>query len=153
VSTYANRRGTIFDRANRLRGADVCRIAGVTYRQLDYWARLGHFGDALIGQGSGGRRSWRPEHVALSCGLGMLASLNATNDVLALFVERADLAVPQLPGGDYVSTFVYVVPDCCVDEFPPASWIRPMYVIPRKPMHDAFFAAQELIDARHEAVC
>jgi hypothetical protein len=148
-----NKRGTIFDRANRLRSVDVASVAGVTYRQLDYWARNGLLGDELVGHGSGGRRTWKPEHVALAAGLGMLAGLNATLDVLALFVERADLAVPQTIGGDFVSTFVYVVPGCCCDEFPPASWIRPMYVISRKPMHDAFFAAQELIDARHEAVC
>jgi hypothetical protein len=145
-------RGTIFDRANRLRGADIARISGASYRQLDYWARAGFFGDELIGTGSGGRRRWKPEHVALACGLQMLAGLGAELHVLALLPERGELVVPPMFTG-LVSTFLYVIPDIGVDEFPPASWVRPMYVIPRAPINRAFAAARELIDARHEAVC
>lgn len=147
-----NRRGTTFDRTIRLRGSDVAHLADVTYRQLDYWARAGLFGDDLIGPGSGGRREWKPQHAALAQGLGQLARLNATLDTLGLLADRAELVVP-IPFDRHASSFLYVIPDIGVDEYPPASWIRAMYVIVRAPMFSAFSAASELIDARLADVC
>ena len=38
------------------RGPQVCRITGVTYRQLDYWARTGILEPLIPARGSGSQR-------------------------------------------------------------------------------------------------
>lgn len=36
----------------------TCEIVGITYRQLDYWARTGLFAPTEVAQGSGSRRQY-----------------------------------------------------------------------------------------------
>lgn len=38
--------------------AEVCQLAGVTYRQLDYWTRCGLVEPFVQATGSGSRRRW-----------------------------------------------------------------------------------------------
>jgi len=42
-----------------LRSTEVLRGTGITYRQLDYWARCGLITPEVEGHGSGSRRLWR----------------------------------------------------------------------------------------------
>lgn len=43
--------------------SDVCEITGVTYRNLDYWVRLGILGPMTEGYGSGVPRVWMQRDV------------------------------------------------------------------------------------------
>lgn len=51
------------DAAGLLRSSEVCRLAGVTYRQLDYMIRTGQVQAALPAEGSGTVRYFDPEVV------------------------------------------------------------------------------------------
>ena len=44
--------------------ADVCRVTGATYRQVDHWARTGRVPGQSVGPGYGGRRIWTADQVA-----------------------------------------------------------------------------------------
>jgi len=41
-----------------VRSAEICELAGVSYRMLDYWTRLGLFSGGTVGRGSGTVRQW-----------------------------------------------------------------------------------------------
>jgi DNA-binding transcriptional MerR regulator len=47
-----------------LSAIDVCNVARITYRQLDYWTRAGYVSPALAVTGSGGHSTLTPEAVA-----------------------------------------------------------------------------------------
>lgn len=63
-----------------LRSTQVCRRAGITYRQLDYWGRLGLITPPATGCGPGCPRRWSLDQVDRVCAiaawvrLGVLAS-------------------------------------------------------------------------------
>lgn len=62
---------------------ELCDLAGVSYRQLDYWARLGvlqPMGHAT--PGSGFVRRWSAAEVRTATVVGRLASLGAQTNVL-----------------------------------------------------------------------
>jgi DNA-binding transcriptional MerR regulator len=44
--------------ADTLSSHEVCRLTGVTYRQLDYWVRTGLVQPHEQAHGSGSRRRW-----------------------------------------------------------------------------------------------
>jgi len=45
--------------------AEVCDLAGVTYRQLDYWTRIGLVEPSVaVANGSGSRRCWTADDLA-----------------------------------------------------------------------------------------
>jgi hypothetical protein len=77
-----------------LKSADVCRQAGVTYRQLDYWQRMGLYPDLPRVHGCGIAREWAPRHVAITALWGCLFRLGADHGTLA---SMADWAT-DLPG-------------------------------------------------------
>jgi len=77
-----------------LTSADVCRQAGVTYRQLDYWHRMGLYPDVPARPGSGVSREWHPRHVAVTALWGCLFRLGADYSTLASMAEWA----MELPG-------------------------------------------------------
>lgn len=64
-------------------GAEICRTAGITYRQLDYWCRHGYLGDTLRGQGSGRARPFKAHHIPLAWALGRLSSIGYQGPPLA----------------------------------------------------------------------
>jgi DNA-binding transcriptional MerR regulator len=70
-------------------------LAGVTYRQADYWCRLGVLNPANNGRGSGSghERRFSPEDVALLRVAGRLAKLGAGTDVMG----RVCAALRQFP--------------------------------------------------------
>lgn len=67
--------------------AAAAHLAGVTYRQADYWCRTGVLDPENNGAGSGSTerhaRRWSVEDVALLRVCGRLAELNAGTDVMA----------------------------------------------------------------------
>lgn len=61
---------------------DICQAAGISYRQADYWARLGVFGDSRAWvPGEGSRRPWSLEMVEALHALARLSELGARVDV------------------------------------------------------------------------
>jgi len=54
---------------------DVARLAGVSYRRLDYWARTGAIGHGQRDLGSGQRRRWDSLDIARIRVIGHLADL------------------------------------------------------------------------------
>lgn len=55
------------------RGPEVCRMAGITYRQLDHWARVGMVPPSLApAHGSGTQRRYSLEDVACLRVVGQL---------------------------------------------------------------------------------
>lgn len=54
-----------------LASADVCQLAGITYRQLDYWVRTGRLVPSLPGDGSGSRRCWSLDDARKAIELGL----------------------------------------------------------------------------------
>lgn len=53
----------------RFSTSDVAMMAGVTYRQLDYWLRTGTIGfcEGVEQPGSGHPRNWTEDEVAIVC--------------------------------------------------------------------------------------
>ena len=75
---------------------DAFRLAGITYRQLDYWARRGWVAPSVeAGTGRPGRRLYSPDDVLRLAALGHLGRSGA--DVGQLGPQVADL---ELPAGD-----------------------------------------------------
>ena len=75
---------------------DAFRLAGITYRQLDYWARRGWVAPSIeAGTGRPGRRLYSPDDVLRLAALGHLGRSGA--DVGQLGPQVAGL---ELPAGD-----------------------------------------------------
>lgn len=51
---------------------EVCRIAGCTYRQLDYWIRTGLIFPAVQADGSGTRRQFSYDEVRIAVAVTLL---------------------------------------------------------------------------------
>jgi DNA-binding transcriptional MerR regulator len=80
--------------------AEVCRLAGVSYRRLDYWARLGLVAPSVCEcAGSGTRRRWSPadvlrvKRVAVAARLTHCRLVDALDMLAELEAELAGLAV------------------------------------------------------------
>lgn len=68
----------------------MCQLAQVTYRQLDYWTRVGLIEPLVAASGSGSRRRWSADELTkvrrvrlaslLSCGT-LQDALDALNDL------------------------------------------------------------------------
>jgi Na+(H+)/acetate symporter ActP len=78
--------------AGSLSSAQVCARAGVTYRQLDHWSRLGLVRPTVDSSGSGTQRQWDATSVAVVAVAGRLARLGAPAHVRA----RAGAAVAEM---------------------------------------------------------
>lgn len=61
-----------------LSSTDVCQRAGITYRQLDYWARLGVVAPVVDCAGSGTQRRWDREQVRDFIVLSQIADLTGS---------------------------------------------------------------------------
>lgn len=57
----------------------ACMVAGITYRQLDYWIRTGLFSPQVEASGSGSRRRFSPAD------LRALAAISEASDVLSSY--------------------------------------------------------------------
>lgn len=75
---------------------DVCNAAGISYRQLDYWCRVGLIhpsgGDA---QGSGSRRRFSPHDLAIVKVIGAVAGRLPLNRLDRLVGYLDDLPIQQ----------------------------------------------------------
>lgn len=71
---------------------EVCHLADVTYRQLDYWTRTQAIEPAIHARGSGSKRRWTPRQVCAVRVLGGLASTGAEHlqlrEVWAYLMDR-----------------------------------------------------------------
>jgi DNA-binding transcriptional MerR regulator len=55
---------SVMNKEELLTSAEVCRLVGISYRQLDYWVRTGAVeSPGNKGLGSGQRRHWTSEDV------------------------------------------------------------------------------------------
>jgi hypothetical protein len=98
---------------------DAFRLAGITYRQLDYWARRGWVVPSVeAGTGRPGRRLYSPDDVLRLAALGHLGRSGA--DVGQLGPQVAGL---ELPAGD-VDYLVVLGSDLSL-EIVPAGELRP----------------------------
>lgn len=58
------------------RAPEVCRLAGITYRKLDYWTRVGYMNASIAdGGGSGSQRLYSRADVRTARVLGRLSNL------------------------------------------------------------------------------
>jgi len=63
-------------RERQYRAAEVCRLAGITYRQLDYWARNGSLRPSISDcDGSGTNRLYSSDDVKKARAAGRLVHL------------------------------------------------------------------------------
>ena len=116
-------RTTDIDREAVTSSYHAADLAGITYRQLDYWARTGVVTPEHAGRGSGSARRWTAHEVSLLAVVGRLAALGLGRDVWIEAVEylrtlplawwptelRVDLT------GDDVVALVVNVAACVVD--------------------------------------
>lgn len=70
---------------------DVCRMARVTFRQLDYWSRVGAIEPVRAATGSGSKRRWTGKQVRDVAMIGRLrelgVGLDAIEEVMAVVDE------------------------------------------------------------------
>lgn len=66
--------------------AQVCQLAGVTYRQLDYWTRQGLIHPTIPARGSGSKRRWTWDDVERARRLRLAARLVSGSIIDALDV-------------------------------------------------------------------
>lgn len=57
------------------RGPQVCALAGISYRQLDYWCRSGLLRPPIPARGSGSQRAFDLREVQVAWVLGQLSGL------------------------------------------------------------------------------
>lgn len=70
--------------------ADACRLAGISYRQLDYWCRIGTVTSAVRASGSGSRRGWSAQQVAVLAVLARVGShlpIRQLDELAALLLD------------------------------------------------------------------
>lgn len=86
-----------------LTSPEVCRLAGVTYRQLDYWTRAGVVTPTREASGTGSVRGWSIEDAALVAVCGSLSKLNAEQALMRKVVEALRV-FPELWSGKVLIT-------------------------------------------------
>lgn len=76
--------------------AEACNAAGISYRQLDYWARSGYVQlDTPATPGSGARRRWSAQQVAVLAVLGHVSGLVPISRLAQLAAVLHDLPLEQ----------------------------------------------------------
>lgn len=100
---------------DELTSRQVCEASGLTYRQLDYWTRIGVLADDRQLPGSGNRRRWTRLDAAVLAVAAQVIALGARPSQLAplvgllrelpdhewhgkLFVDPASGEVTRMPG-------------------------------------------------------
>lgn len=69
-----------------LTSTEVCERTGATYRQLDYWTRIGALVPVVRANGSGTRRLWSAESVAVVRAMLAVMAM-ASSDVRARLAQ------------------------------------------------------------------
>lgn len=70
---------------------EVCRLAGVSFRQLDYWSRLGLVSPSVAEcWGSGTRRLWSDDDVAAVRAVGLLMAHRIGHAAIAAALEALE---------------------------------------------------------------
>lgn len=75
-----------------LRSAEVCRRAGITYRQLDYWGRCGLIPTPSSPCGSGCPRRWSLAEVERICAISAWVRLGVRASRAAGLVDGGHVA-------------------------------------------------------------
>ena len=70
-------------RERYLSTVELCRVAGCTYRQADYWARSGVLVPSRPARGSGNVRGWSVQEACLARAFAVLAGFHADLEVFA----------------------------------------------------------------------
>lgn len=81
---------------------EVCKLAGITWRQLDYWTRTGVLTPSWRGvRGSGGKRRWTDADVyqARVVGLLMAWSTHADTGGAGRIARRVAQELGEMPAG------------------------------------------------------
>lgn len=80
-----------------LTSVQLCRAAGCTYRQLDYWTRRGLIEPAVQAEGSGTRRGWSVDDIPRVRRLVIAARFASGSilDALDLLDDLDQLAEPR----------------------------------------------------------
>jgi DNA-binding transcriptional MerR regulator len=73
------------------------REAGITYRQLDHWARLGYLRPVQAG-GSGNAREWTRAEVNIARLMGRLVRAGVAVETAALFARASQARSEIAPG-------------------------------------------------------
>lgn len=81
-----------------LTSPEVCRLAGCTYRQLDYWTHENVVAPSRPATGSGSVRGWTVEEAALVRVCATLAKLGTPTPTITLVVQGIR-AFPELWSG------------------------------------------------------
>lgn len=92
--------------------------AGISYRQLDYWTRIGLISSSLSAHGSGSRRRFALRDVLLLCAVAELMRLGAGSETAERLWHYLDrLTIDAWPAA------VVVTPDEVVEsEVRPSGW-------------------------------
>lgn len=91
------------EEAIALSARDAAELAGITYRQLDYWDRIGIIGPSIAeARGSGSRRRYSLQDVRVLACLAQLCQLGAPISQLGELVAELGL-VQSWSGPLYVS--------------------------------------------------
>ena len=85
------------------RGPQVCALAGITYRQLDYWCRVGLLRPERPARGSGSQRGFSTRETQVAWVLGQLSRLGP-----GLLCELEELRTVE-----HFTGWVVVHPDGC----------------------------------------
>jgi DNA-binding transcriptional MerR regulator len=72
---------------------DVLRVTGVTYRQLDYWARMHYVQATNEGEGSGAHRVWPDREVRIVALMARLTEAGLTVPAAHLIARGAEAAI------------------------------------------------------------
>lgn len=104
----------------------ACKRAGVSYRQLDYWSRIGAAVPSVGAMGSGTQRRWSAADITVLRCLGRLSLLGCEADC---FVS-AGRQLAELSAIEPLHGWVLVTPDCrvFVGDVPPreTGWCIPV---------------------------
>lgn len=83
--------GCMCDRHGRWRAADVAEAAGITYRQLDYWLRIGLVTSVAEERpGSGGRRQFTRREVLLTACVARVMAFTADSAIARKLWDHLD---------------------------------------------------------------
>jgi DNA-binding transcriptional MerR regulator len=95
---------TATDASLRYTSEQVCELAGISYRQLDYWVRLRHLRPHNARYGSGHGRVWTHEEalkaVAIAQMLGSGLALWKAAELVTAGRYAALVELPLPEGGD-----------------------------------------------------
>jgi hypothetical protein len=99
---------------------EVCQVAGITYRQLDYWVRIGRFTPEVAARGSGSQRKFSASDVRALIFMAELMRFGAQGQAVHSAV-RTFRVLGAEPGPYLIDAWGHVFD---LDEAPPmAGWV------------------------------